>query len=237
MSTPASPLPAGPVSSVAEAIARMEALVAAHPPTDGVACFCRMYLAVTQEVGRRIGAGFFADAEFMSRLDVVFANLFFAAVDGWALDPPSAPRSWSVLFGRRADPDVAPLQFAVAGLNAHINHDLAQAVVATCRDLGTAPDEGSHEADYEKVNAVLGDLEPRIRESFEKGVLLELDRRFGKLDNLVSNFSIAAAREVAWGNALTLWHLSGGGPLVSLFLGGLDRTVAFAGRGLLLPLG
>ncbi len=96
--------PSGPVTSVAEAIARMEALVTAFPVTDGVACFGRMYLTVTREVARRIGAGFFADPEFMTRLDVVFANLFFAAVDGWALDPPSAPRSWRVLFARRAIP-------------------------------------------------------------------------------------------------------------------------------------
>jgi Family of unknown function (DUF5995) len=231
------PLPSGPVTTVPEVITRMEGLVAAFPATDGVACFVRMYLTVTREVALRIGAGFFADAHFMTRLDVVFANLFFAAFDGWALDPRSAPRSWTVLFARRADPDIAPLQFAVAGMNAHINHDLPQAVVATCQDLDTAPGEGPHEADYDKVNAVLGELTETIRQSFETGIILELDRRFDGLENVVSNFSITAAREVAWGNAVTLWHLSGERALTRLFLEGLDRTVAFAGRGLLLPLG
>jgi hypothetical protein len=86
-------VPSGPATSVPEAIARMEALVTAFPVADGVACFARMYLTVTREVARRIGAGFFADPDFMTRLDVVFANLFFAAVDGWALDPPSTPCS------------------------------------------------------------------------------------------------------------------------------------------------
>jgi hypothetical protein len=109
--------------------------------------------------------------------------------------------------------------------------------VATCRDLGTAPGEGSHEADYDKVNAILGELSETIRQSFESGVILELDRRFDGLENVVSNFSITAAREVAWGNAVALWHLSGERALAELFLDGLDRTVAFAGRGLLLPLG
>jgi hypothetical protein len=230
-------VPTGPVTSVPEVITRMEGLVAAFPATDGVACFVRMYLTVTREVAHRIGAGFFADPDFMTRLDVVFANLFFAAVDGWAANPRAMPRSWTVLFARRSDRDVAPLQFALAGMNAHINHDLPLAVVATCRDLATAPDENSHEADYDKVNVVLGELAETIRQSFETGIILELDRQFSGLENVVGNFSISSAREVAWANAVTLWHLSGEEALADLFLEGLDRTVAFAGRGLLVPLG
>ena len=230
-------VPSGPVASVPEVLTRMESLVAALPATDGVACFIRMYLTVTREVAHRIGAGFFADPSFMTRLDVVFANLFFAAVDGWAAKPRAMPRSWTLLFARRTDRDLAPIQFALAGMNAHINHDLPQAVVTTCRDLATAPDEGSHEADYDKVNVVLGELGETIRQSFETGIILELDRQFAGLENVVSNFSITAAREVAWANGLTLWHLSGEEALADLFLEGLDRTVAFAGRGLLLPVG
>src|SRR5215470_9850319 len=45
---PGSPFPSGPVASVAEAIARMEAINAATPASDGLACFNRMYLAVTE---------------------------------------------------------------------------------------------------------------------------------------------------------------------------------------------
>ena len=228
--------PSGPVTSVPEVITRMESLVAAFPATDGVACFVRMYLTVTREVANRIGKGFFVDPDFMARLDVVFANLFFAAVDGSAANPRSMPRSWTVLFGRRTDRDVAPLQFALAGMNAHINHDLPQAVVTTCRDLSTAPDKGSHEADYDKVNGVLGELGETIRQSFETGIILELDRQFAGLENVAGNFSISTAREVAWANAVTLWHVSGEQALAGLFLEGLDRTVAFAGRGLLVPL-
>ena len=41
------PVPDAPVVSVAEAIARMEAIAAALPAADGIACFNRMYLDVT----------------------------------------------------------------------------------------------------------------------------------------------------------------------------------------------
>ena len=44
---PAGP-PAPPVTTVAEVIARMEAIGAGLAPGDGLACFNRMYLEVTQ---------------------------------------------------------------------------------------------------------------------------------------------------------------------------------------------
>ena len=47
----ASPSQSGPVTSIAEAIARMKAIDAATPASDGLACFNRMYLAVTEAVG------------------------------------------------------------------------------------------------------------------------------------------------------------------------------------------
>ncbi len=236
MSDALSPLPSGPVASIAEVIARMEAIGAALPITDGVACFNRLYLIVTREVDLRIGTGFYQDPAFVAQLDVVFANLYFAAVDHWNGNRDAVARSWAVLARRRQDKNLAPLQFALAGMNAHINRDLPIAVVETCRQLGTTPLEGFHPADYDKVNELLGELEPAIQESFEEGILLELDRRFAGIDNLAATFSIKAAREVAWNNALTLWHLRGARRLSRSFLDNLDRLVAFAGRSLLLPL-
>ena len=229
-------LPSRPATSIAEVIDRMVTIGAALPVTDGVACFNRLYLIVTSEIEARIGRGFYRDPAFIAHLDVVFANLYFAAIDDWNRNRRAVPRSWAVLVRRRQDDDLAPLQFALAGMNAHINRDLPIAVVETCRQLGTAPEEGDHEADYDKVNKLLGDLEPAIQESFEEGILLELDRHFAGIDNLAATFSIQAAREVAWNNALALWHLRGARLVSRAFLDNLDRLVAFAGRSLLLPL-
>ena len=49
------PAPHVPVTTVAGAIARMEAIEAALSATDGLACFNRMYLDVTRQVNRRLG--------------------------------------------------------------------------------------------------------------------------------------------------------------------------------------
>ncbi len=229
-------LPSGPVDSIAEAIHRMEAIAGALPATDGVACFNRMYLTVTRAVGAHMGTGFFADAVFMDRLDVVFVNRYLAALDSWAADATSVCRSWRALIARRTRADLAPLQFAVAGMNAHINHDLPLALVATCREAGTELVGGSHHDDFQKVNALLAQLSQAIRQSFETGVIADLDRRCPGLENVVGNFSVTAAREVAWDNANTLWHLGDSQFLVDSFLDSLDRLVAFAGNGLLTPL-
>jgi hypothetical protein len=229
-------LPVDPVGSVEEAITRMQGIAGLLPATDGLACFNRMYLIVTEAVRMQVAAGFFGDAAFMARLDVNFVNRYLASVRGFRVAPGSAPRSWRVLLDNRADPGLAPIQFAVAGMNAHINYDLAPALVQTCEDCDTAPDQGAHHADFEKVNQTLSALDVQIRESFEQGVLLDLDREFEGLKNLVDGFSITAAREGAWVNAEVLWKLRDEALLARSYLTTLDRTVGFAGRALLIRL-
>ncbi len=73
--------PGPPATTIDEVIARMGSINSALPPHDGLACFNRMYLDVTQGVGQQLAQGSFADPAFVSRLDVVFANIYFAAVD------------------------------------------------------------------------------------------------------------------------------------------------------------
>ena len=236
-SRPLPSLPKGPVNSIPDAVARMQAIEAALPPGDGLACFNRMYLIVTQAVKAEVVQGFFDDPAFMEHLDIVFANLYLGAVDGFCSQPSAACRAWNVLFSQRSDTSVLPMQFALAGMNAHINRDLALAVVTACKDLGTAPERGSHEADFEKVNRLLASLDEQIRRSFESGLVLELDRRAAAgLENIVGNFGISAARETAWVNAQTLWHLRRISFVYKQYLDGMDRTGAFAGRTLLVPL-
>jgi hypothetical protein len=103
------PVPDTPVVSVAEAIARMEAIGAALPATDGIACFNRMYLDVTRQVSASLTQGFFADAGFMSQLDVTFANLYFAAADALS-DPSSVPLAWHPLVDLRSAAGIEPIR-------------------------------------------------------------------------------------------------------------------------------
>ena len=113
-----------------------------------------------------MGQGFFTDPAFMTSLDVTFAGLYFAAVNA-AGDPAAVPLAWRPLMEQRAVAGIEPIQFALAGMNAHINHDLPLAMVTTCTALATSPDAGSHFADYQKVDQLLDAAEQSIRQSFE----------------------------------------------------------------------
>jgi hypothetical protein len=224
------PTPTEPVTSVAEAIDRMAAIGAGLPAGDGLACFNRMYLAVTQNVGTDLGQGFFADPAFMTTLDVTFANLYFAAAQA---APTSVPLAWRPLVELRGEPGIEPIQFALAGMNAHINHDLPVAVVGTCTELGTAPGDGSHLADFQKVDALLDSAEESIRRSFESAPELAVDRHLQAVDNLVACWTINSARDLAWANAAVLWELRGDPVARALFLDGLAAATALASRLLL----
>jgi Family of unknown function (DUF5995) len=227
--------PPMPVTSVTEAIARMEEFEAAASPSDGLACFNRMYLQVTQDVQARLGQGFFADPAFMSHLDVVFANLYFAAA-GCASDPATAPPAWRPLIERRSDPGVEPIQFALAGMNAHINHDLPLAVVTSCTDLDTAPSAGAIGADYQRVDRLLDAAEESVRRSFETAPELAVDRHLQAVENLVATWTINDARDLAWKNALVLWELRAVTVARALFLDSLATATALSSRFLLVAL-
>jgi hypothetical protein len=228
-----------PASSVAEVIARMHATVSSLPATDGVASFARLYVAVTEGVQAQLASCTFADPRFLARLDVVFAELFFSALDAALNDPAHLPRAWAPLVAARSQRGIAPLQFALAGMNAHINRDLPVALVATCEELGVGLAEGSeHHTDFERVNQLLAAVEARIKGQYLTGWLRDLDRlvhRVDRLDDVVAMWDVGRARDAAWTNAEALWALRATPDLSASYLVALDRMVGLAGRGLLVP--
>lgn len=231
--------PPSPAASVANVVERLREIEASAPPRDGVVCFARLYREVTEAVATELAAHPADSAEFVARLDVRFASLFFSALDAWRREPASAPRAWAPLFAERGRAGIAPLQFALAGMNAHINRDLPVALVSTCGELGLALDDDSpeHRA-YEHVDALLARVEERIKPAYLRGPLAALDRlvhRFHRLDDVVAMWDVARARDAAWANGRALWALRGDADLSSDFLAALDRAVGLAGRGLLIP--
>jgi hypothetical protein len=227
------PAPAPPAATIEQVIARMRSIDAVLPASDGVACFNRMYLEVTLGVSQRVGQGFFGDPVFVSNLDVVFANLYFGAVDALSGPPSEVPVAWQPLLAARTTPGIEPIQFALAGMNAHINHDLPLAVVSACTKLNTAPDAGCNHDDYQKVDKLLDASEQSVRESFEPPGVVVVDQHTAAVANIIGNWSINSARDVAWDTALALWDVRDYQMATGLLAGALARTVAMASRGLL----
>ncbi|MGW2959866.1 DUF5995 family protein [Streptomyces sp. NPDC001220] len=216
---------------VATVVSRMRALDAALPGRDGVAVFNRVYLSVTEEVERRLEAGRFGDPRAAATLDVRFAERYLAAVDAAAGDR-RPPACWRPLFQLRRHPGVRPLQFALAGINAHIGHDLALAVVDSCRTLGCEP--ADLEDEFDRVGELLVSLEERIREDLMPGP--DLLQIADPLTHLLGSWSLERARDATWSAARALWALRRFGDLAEEFTERLDAAVGLAGRMLLTPL-
>ena len=193
------------------------------PLPDGVACFNGMYLRVTQAVREALPT--FEDRAFVERLDVLFAEFYFRAYDA-ATASAWVSKAWQPLFARRAERRL-PLQFAIAGMNAHINNDLAHALVLTWGEMGLGD---AQRRDYEKVNGILEQVEKDIKVPLSDALVAGVDTAFGRADDFLALWSIREARDQAWDRARVMRDVTGEE------LGGLfDRIVGFAGNLLLGP--
>ena len=139
-------------------LATMQAIEALVVDGDGLKWFNLLYLQVTQAVEARVAAGGFSDPAWLAQLDVQFARLYFEALRNFLSGQP-APGCWRALFQCRNRAAIARIQFALAGVNAHINHDLPMAIVATCKPAGTVPQHGTAQyQDYTALNSTLDSL-------------------------------------------------------------------------------
>ena len=142
------------------------------------------------------------------------------------------PECWEPVFASRSAP-LAPIQFAIAGMNAHINHDLSVAVVTACEQLGLSPSSRGVRADYQKVTGLLAEVHEEVRQSFLDGLVLAVDQELTPLLTLVGSWSIGRARDAAWVNSEVLWQLRATPLLREEFRVSLCRAVGLAGRTLL----
>lgn len=219
-----------PAGTVAAVLTRMRELRGELPRRDGVAVFNRVYLSVTEELERRLAGDYFAAPENAAELAVRFGGRYLAAVDEDTAGR-RPPKCWRPLFRTRHHPRIHPVQFALAGINAHIGHDLALSVVDTCGALGVDP--GALEGDYHRVGDVLCELEERVREDLMPGP--DLLEAADPLTHLVGSWSLERARDGAWVAARVLWTLRGLPKVQGEFSGRLDESVGMVGRCLLTP--
>ena len=192
-------------------------------PPDGVACFNGMYLKVTEAV--RDALPTFENQAFIERLDILFAQFYFDAYDAAAAQA-WVSKAWEPLFERRGERRLA-LQFAITGMNAHINNDLAHALVLTWTEMGF---DAAMRRDYDKVNDILAAVERDIKVPLSDRLIAEVDTAFGTTDDFLALWSISHARDQAWERARIMQRIPGD-ELDGLF----DRIVGFAGNLLLGP--
>jgi hypothetical protein len=217
--------------SIEDVLSVMRCIDALCIDGDGLKWFNRLYLQVTEAVADRVKRGGFEEPAWVAALDVQFARLYFDALrDG--LSGAQASGCWRAVLDRRDQTSLARIQFALAGVNAHINHDLPIALIRT----GPAPVHGSAQyRDYTAINSTLQALTDRAKVELHVRLLGDLLPPVSPLENTLAAFSITAAREAAWNNGEVLWALQNLPSLSARTLDMLDGMTAVIGKTLLVP--
>ncbi|WP_228992641.1 DUF5995 family protein [Streptomyces sp. DH8] len=228
---PAAPAGSGhPPPGGLPVIERMREWRSRWPAGGGAAVFHTAYLDVVERLDPAVGRVGFDDREPAALLGVRCAERYLSALETAAAGG-RPPLCWRPLLPCRRHPGVRPLQLALSGLQAHVGHDLALAVVDTCRTLGCDPPEV--EGEFERMGDLLAALEERVHEELMPGpdALGIAD----PLTHLVSSWSLDRAREAAWSAARVLWRLRAFPALAEEFRQRTDAGAGLVGRMLLTP--
>jgi hypothetical protein len=224
------PMPA----TITDVISKMQAIDALLPADDGLKWFNRLYLMVTLQVDQHPPDGGWKSPRWLLRLDVEFASLYFNAVEA-CLGEKEVPSAWGALFEVRHQPGIERIQFALAGMNAHINHDLALALLATENELSIIPPlDGPEHADYLAVNQLLDSLMPSALSMLASDALGVIAEDSGKIGRLLAFWNICEARNLAWDFAGHLRILSGVSRDIAL--NAQDKMTGALGRAILCTL-
>ncbi|GAA4588461.1 hypothetical protein GCM10023107_09480 [Actinoplanes octamycinicus] len=215
-----------------KAVQKVLDLLPPSPGTNRVASFNTLYLTITEQVADSLRSPDCVDPEWLEVLDVEFARLYFTALAAWGVPDKNPADAWEVLFRRAYDDKVTVMDAAVLGVNAHINHDLALALLATWDRLGY-PGEGPQHPDYLLVNKIFYQQIPLLRRRFATAWQLEIDRCVGDLDDWSQRILVRTTRAMAWEQAETLWELRDDPKDYAHALRVMDRASACAGEALL----
>ena len=164
--------------------------------------FLRTYQRTTQAVADAMRTGLFEDDAWVRRWDVAFAQLYLDALDADLAGVPAAvSRPWRLAFDAPAT--LPALIHLLLGINAHVNYDLPQALLAVIPDTDFTDAEllERRRRDHERVDGVLAS-----RVSAEDAELATamgrslLDRMLVPLNRLSSKRFLREARRKVWHN-------------------------------------
>jgi len=191
---------------IEELIGRMGALLESlQAAGDQRRYFHATYQRTTVAVAEELRSGGFLDAGWVERWDVAFADLYLDALQD-ALAGRRAARPWEVAFGAPAG--LPPLRHVLLGMNAHINYDLPQALLAVITDDDFADPAllARRQSDHRAIDDILAS---RISAEADElaaisGPGSSLDRLLRPLSQLGTRRFLRDSREKVWANAAVL---------------------------------
>jgi uncharacterized protein DUF5995 len=173
--------------------------------------FLGTYQRTTLAVGTAVDAGAFEDPEWVERWDVAFAELYLVALDAH-LGSGTPSRPWRLAFDAPAD--LPALRHVLLGINAHVNYDLPQALLAMISDADfeDASLMASRWRDHERIDGVLASrVAAEDAELAVHGRTLT-DRLLQPLNRLSSKRFLRESRTKVWHNTAELQVARVAGP-------------------------
>lgn len=165
---------------------------------DRRAIFLTIYSRMTRAVNEAIEEGHFADASWMRRYTITFANYYRRAFQDFERAAYDAvPEPWMIAFVTATESQGLAVQDAFLGINAHINYDLG----LTLYDVGIDSDRQQKRADHQAINGILASIIDAQQEALAKLYapgLETIDETFGRFDEQLTLFSLEQGRAQAW---------------------------------------
>jgi hypothetical protein len=190
--------------SIDALIQRMETLLGPlEEAGDARRFFHATYLRTTRAVRDALRAGLFSDPQWVERWDVAFADLY---LDALTADSGGGivSRPWAVAFrAAREQPSAPALRHVLLGMNAHINYDLPQALLAVISPAEFADPAvtGRRRADHQRIDEVLS-----RRVGAEDDELARIGAPRSRTDVLLGPANQAASRRFLRESRAKVWH-------------------------------
>jgi Family of unknown function (DUF5995) len=195
-----------PEPSIADVVAGMQQRLDRLPARlSHQRVFLSTYQRTTQAVGAAVGRASFEDPRWVERWDVAFADLYLTALDAELAGDEKIPRPWRLAFA--ASPGLPPLRHVLLGINAHINYDLPQALLAVISNDDFSDPEvmDRRSRDHERIDGVLSSrVAAEDDQLTATGGASALDRLLRPLNRLGSKRFLREARQKVWHNTFEL---------------------------------
>ena len=189
---------------------RMDGLLSGYEAAgDPRRHFLATYRRTTVAVQAEIARGGFTDGVWVERWDVIFAGLYLDAAEQWNAEH-TAPGPWAVAFDSGQGGPLPPLRHVLLGMNAHVNYDLPQSLLAAITDaeFDDADLVARRAADHAHIDDI---LVSRVDAEDQELVKVEQPGDRTRLDRLMKPFNQAGtkrflkeARAKVWRNARLL---------------------------------
>ena len=177
---------------------------------DDRALFLKCYMLMTSNVLAGINRHEFSDSPWVDALLRHFVDYYLGALQAYETDPASAPPAWQLAYQAAANPHIDAMRKLLVGVNAHINYDLALAVVDLLRPEWphlSDSQRADRYADYCRVNDIMGRTIDAVQDKVldpAMPAMVIIDNLMGRVDEFMVAELLVHWRENVWHHALGL---------------------------------